>query len=154
MRPQPRLAATVWDDDQVLGEAPEREIALRLWAEVARRLIGESTPATVSIDCDDADTEMRLRVAGYRPAEVDPPEGAEVVESLTLEHDGPLGRLLDPVLRLPPEAPLGALALADDRGVDLDLGSGLDVWGPGALAALRDATEALGVDLLERSPQE
>jgi hypothetical protein len=151
---RPRLNATVLDDDQVLGEAPPAALALRLWAEVARRLIGDDTPATVSIDCDDADTELRLRVAGYRAAEVDQAEGAEVVESVTLEQEGPLGRLLDPVMRLPPEAPLGALALAGDRGVDLDLGAGLDVWGPDALAALRRASETLGVELVETPPRE
>jgi hypothetical protein len=151
---QPRLAVTVWDEDQVLGEAPAEAIALRLWAEVARRLIGGGAPATVSIDCDDADTEMRLRVAGFRPAEMDPPQGPEVVGSVTLENEGPLEALLEGVLRLPPEAPLGALAIGGDRGVDLDLGSGLDVWGPGALAALRAATEALGIELVEKPPQE
>jgi hypothetical protein len=151
---RPRLTATVWDEEQVLGEAPEEAIALGLWGEVARRLIGEGTPATVSIDCDDAETEMRLRVAGYRTAEVEQPDGGEVIESLTLEGEGPLGRLLDPVLRLPADAPLGALALGDERGVDLDLDAGLDVWGPGALAALRGAAEALGIDLVERAPQE
>ncbi|HEV8633621.1 MAG TPA: hypothetical protein VG370_05180 [Chloroflexota bacterium] len=154
MTPRPRLAATVWGEDQVLCDAPGEEIALGLWAAVARRLIGETAPATVSIDCDDAETEMRLRVAGYRIAEVDQPEGGEVVESVTLEGEGPLGRLLEPVLRLPPEAPLGALAVGGDRGVDLDLGAGLDIWGPGALQALRSAAAELGVALLEQPPQE
>lgn len=154
MSARPRLAVTVWDDDQVLGEAPDGRIALRLWAEVARRLIGERAQATVSIDCDDADTELRLRVAGYQAVEVDHDETAEVVESVTLEHEGPLEGLLGPVLRLPPEAPLGALAIGYDRGVDLDFGAGLDVWGPGALAALRSAGEALGVELIESPPQD
>jgi hypothetical protein len=151
---RPRLAATVWDEEQVLCEAPDEAIAVRLWAAIARRLIGEAAPSTVSIDCDDGETEMRLRVAGYRVAEVDRPEGGEVVDSVTLEAEGPLGRLLDPVLRLPPAAPLGALAVAADRGVDLDLGAGLDVWGTGALTALRGAADDLGVALVEQPPQE
>jgi hypothetical protein len=150
----PDLVASVWDEDQVLCASPDPAQAVRLWAAAARRLIGEHAAATVSIDVDDADSEMKLRVAGYVPAEVEPAEGAEVVDSVTLERDGPLAELLDPVLRLPPEAPLGALAVADDRGVDLDLGAGLDVWGDGALVALRGAAAELGITLREQAPSD
>jgi hypothetical protein len=148
------LVASVWGDDQVLCDSPPEPLAVRLWAEVAGELIGTSTEATVSIDCDDPDTEMRLRVAGFQPVEVDAPTGPEVEESLTLERGGPLGATLEQVLRLPPEAPLGALATAAGRGVDLDLGVGLDIWGDGALAALRRAAPRLGIMLRERPAEE
>jgi hypothetical protein len=148
----PDLVASVWDEDQVLCASPDPKQAVQLWAAAARRLIGEQATATVSVDVDDADSELKLRVAGYLPAEVEPADGAEIVESVTLERDGPLAELLGPVLRLPPEAPLGALAVADDRGVDLDLGAGLDVWGSGALAALRAAAIELGITLREQAP--
>jgi hypothetical protein len=148
------LIATVWGDEQVLCDPPPDQVAVRLWAEVARELIGESAEATVSIDCDDPDTETRLRVGGFRLAEVDAQEGPEVEESLTLERAGQLGPALDQVLRLPPEAPLGALAIGGGRGVDLDLGVGLDVWGDGALAALRRAVPRLGIMLRERPAEE
>lgn len=147
------LTATVWDDEQVLCAWPG-EAAVRLWAEVARRLIGETTIAAVSVDVDDAETEMRLRVAGFQVQDVDDPEGGEVVESITLEREGPLGILLEPLLRLPADAALGVLAVAGDRGVDLDLGGGLDVWGAGALTALRDAAATLEVRLREHPPDD
>jgi hypothetical protein len=149
-----KLGATVWGDDQVLCDPPSDQIGVRLWAEVARELIGESAEATVSIDCDDGETEMTLRVAGFELGEVDPDDGPEIEESLTLERAGPLGPTLEQVLRLPPEAPLGALALGGGRGVDLDLGVGLDVWGEGALPALRRATSRLGIMLSERPAEE
>jgi len=148
------LAATVWGGDQVLCEPPPDQLALRLWAEVARDLIGPSAEATVSIDCDDPETEMRLRVAGFQLVEVDQEGGPEVEESLTLEREGQLGPSLEQVLRLPPDAPLGALAIGAGRGVDLDLGVGLDIWGDGALAALRSAAERLGIMLRERPAEE
>ena len=148
------LAATVWGGDQVLCDPPPDPVAVRLWAEVARDLIGPTAEATVSIDCDDPDTEMRLRVAGFTLLEVDADAGPEVEESLTLERGGPLGPTLEQVLRLPPEAPLGALATAGGRGVDLDLGVGLDVWGDGALEALRRAAPRLGIMLRERPAEE
>ena len=150
----PDLVASVWDEDQVLCASPDPAQAVRLWAGIARHLIGETAAATVSIDVDDADSELKLRVAGYLPAEVDQPEGGEVVESVTLEREGPLGQLLEPVLRLSPDAPLGALAVTDDSGVDLDLGAGLDVWGSGALAALRAAAADLGIVLREQPPED
>lgn len=146
------LVASVWDEDQVLCASPHTSMAVRLWAATARHLIGETTSTTISVDVDDGDAELKLRVAGYLPAEVDPPEGGEVVESVTLERDGPLADLLPPILRLPPEAPLGALALTDACGVDLDAGVGLDVWGSGALAALRAAAGELGIALREQPP--
>jgi hypothetical protein len=148
------LVASVWDEDQVLCASPAPAHAVRLWAATARHLIGETKVATVSIDVDDADAEMKLRVAGYLPAEVDPPQGGEVVDSVTLEREGPLAQLLDPVLRLDPEAPLGALAVTDTCGVDLDLGAGLDVWGSGALPALRAAAADLGITLKEQAPED
>jgi hypothetical protein len=148
------LGATVWDEQQVLCDPPSDRIGVRLWAEVARELIGETAEATVSIDCDDGETEMALRVAGFELAEVDPDDEPEVEESLTLERAGPLGRALEQVLRLPPEAPLGALAIGGGRGVDLDLGVGLDVWGDGALTALRRAASRLGIMLSERAAEE
>jgi hypothetical protein len=148
------LLASVWGDDQVLCDAPPEGAAVRLWAEVALDLIGPAAEATVSIDCDDPDTEMRLRVAGFQPVEVEAAEGPEVEESLTLERAGPLGPTIEQVLRLPPEAPLGALATAGGRGVDLDLGVGLDIWGEGALAALRQAAPRLGIMLRERPAEE
>ena len=150
----PEIVASVWDEDQVLCASPDPSQAVRLWAAAARRLIGDSATATVSVDVDDADSELKLRVAGYMPAEVEPAAGAEVIDSVTLERDGPLAELLAPGLRLDPEAPLGALAVADDRGVDLDLGAGLDVWGPGALPALRAAAAELGITLREQPPEE
>jgi hypothetical protein len=148
------LVATVWGDDQVLCDPPPDQVAVRLWAEVARDLIDPTAEATVSVDCDDPDTEMRLRVAGFHPVEVDAEEGPEVEESLTLEREGPLGPTLEQVLRLPPGAPLGALAIGGGRGVDLDLGVGLDVWGDGALEALRRAAPRLGIMLRERAAEE
>jgi hypothetical protein len=148
------LDATVWGDEQVLCDSPPDDVAVRLWAEVARELLGESGQATVSIDCDDPDTELRLRVAGFKLAEVDADAGPEVEESLTLEREGPLGEALEPVLRLPPDAPLGALAIGGGRGVDLDLGAGLDIWGDGALAALRRAAPRLGIMVRERPAEE
>jgi hypothetical protein len=147
------LSATVWSDDQLLCDAPPEPIALRLWAEVARQLLGETAEATVSIDCDDADTEMSLRVAGFQPVEVDG-EGPEVEESLTLEREGRLGPTLEQVLRLPPDAPLGALAIGGGKGVDLDLGVGLDVWGEGALEAVRRAASRFEIVLRERPAEE
>src|SRR5438105_1566076 len=126
---RPALDATVWDEDQVMVDEPPEEVGVRLWAETARELIGETALATVAVDCDDQDTEMRLRVAGFKPAET---EDREPEEGATLEREGPLGLLLEVVLRLPPEAPLGALATSGGAGVDLDFGAGLDVWGPGA----------------------
>jgi hypothetical protein len=97
---------------------------------------------------------MLLRVAGFRAVEVEAEAGPEVEESLTLEREGPLGQTLEQVLRLPPEAPLGALAVGGGRGADLDLGVGLDVWGDGALAALRRAAARLGIMLRERPAEE
>ena len=149
----PDLVASVWDEDQVLCASPDPNVAVQLWAAAARHLIGETTAATVSVDVDDSDSELKLRVAGYLPAEVDQPEGGEVIDSVTLERDGPLGQLLEPVLRLPPDAPLGALAVTDECGVDLDFGAGLDVWGTGALAALRAAAADLGITLREQPPE-
>ena len=148
------LPAAVWGTDQVLCDPPPDEIAVRLWAEVARELIGPSADATVSIDCDDPETELRLKVAGFHLAEGDAQERPEVEESLTLEREGQLEGALEQVLRLPPEAPLGALAIGGGRGVDLDLGVGLDVWGEGALAALRRAAARLGIMLRERPAEE
>jgi len=148
------LAATVWGDDQVLCDAPSDKVAVRLWAEVALELIGAAAEASVSIDCDDPDTEMQLRVAGFQLVAIDAEAGPEVEESLTLERDGPLGLALEQILRLPPEAPLGALAIGGGRGVDLDLGVGLDVWGEGALPALRRAAAHLGIMLRERASEE
>jgi hypothetical protein len=149
-----QVGAAVWGDDQVLCDAPPEPVAVRLWAEVARELIGETAEATVSIDCDDGETEMKLRVAGFELGEVDPDDGPEIEESLTLERAGPLGPTLAQILRLPPEAPLGALAIGGGRGVDLDLGVGLDVWGEGALPALRRAASRLGIMLSERPAEE
>lgn len=148
------MGATVWDDQQVLCDSPPEKYGLRLWAEVARDLIGETGLATVSIDCDDAETEARLRVAGFQPCAVDPEERPESEESVTLERAGPLGPTLEQVLRLPPEAPLGALATGGGRGVDLDLGVGLDVWGEDALVALRRASGRLGIRLRERPAED
>jgi hypothetical protein len=148
------LVATVWGGDQVLCEPPPDQVAVRLWAEVARDLIGSTAEATVSIDCDDSDTETRLRVAGFNLVDVDPAEAVEVDESLTLEREGQLGPTLEQVLRLPPEAPLGALAIGRGRGVDLDLGVGLDIWGDGALEALRRAAPRVGIMLRERPAEE
>jgi hypothetical protein len=150
----PDLVASVWDEDQVLCASPDPTKAVGLWAAAARHLIGESSVATVSVDVDDADSELKLRVAGYMPAEVDPPEGGEVIDSVTLEREGPLADLLAPVLRLPPDAPLGALAVTDSCGVDLDFGAGLDVWGTGALPALRAAAAELGITLREQPPED
>jgi hypothetical protein len=147
------MVVSVWDDDQVVGDEPPAELAVQLWAETARELIGPSATATVSIDCDDPDTEMRLKVAGYQVGEIDADEGQDE-ETVVVEREGPLAELLDPVLRLPTEAPLGALAVAEGKGVDLDFGAGLDVWGPGALAALRRAAERVGVTLEERPAEE
>jgi hypothetical protein len=147
------MVVTVWDDGQVVGDEPPAELAVRLWAETARELIGPTTVATVSIDCDDPDTEMRLKVAGYRVGEVDADEGQDE-ETVVVEREGPLGELVEPVLQLPPEAPLGALAVAGSQGVDLDFGAGLDVWGPGALTALRRAAARVGVTLEERPAEE
>jgi hypothetical protein len=150
-----RLPATVWDDEQVLCDSPPEQLAVRLWAEVARELIGETTRATVAIDCDDSDTEMALRVSGFQLVQVEAESAdPEVEDSLTLEREGPLGPTLEQVLRLPPEAPLGALATAGGRGVDLDLGVGLDVWGEGALTALRRAVARLEIELVERPAEE
>lgn len=137
----------------MLCGSPPAEIAVRLWAEVARSLLDGH--ATVSVDVDDGETEMRLRVAGFRLAEVDADEQTpEIEESLTLERSGPLAELLEPVIRLPPDAPLGALAVAEGKGVDLDLGAGLDVWGAGALAALRTAAARLNIMLRENAAEE
>src|SRR5437660_2079744 len=144
-----QLPATVWDEEQVLCDSPPESLAVRLWAEVARELIGETGRASVAIDCDESDTEMKLRVAGFQLAEVEGENAdPEIEESLTLEREGPLGPILEHVLRLPPEAPLGALAVAGGKGVDLDLGAGLDVWGDGALSALRRAAARLEVELV------
>src|SRR5438105_171377 len=115
------MAVSVWDDDQVLGDEPPADVAVLLWAETARELIGATTAATVSIDCDDPDTEMRLRVAGFQVGEIDAEDATEE-DTVLLEREGPLEASLDPILRLPPQAPLGALAVAAGRGVDLDLG--------------------------------
>lgn len=147
------LLVSVWDDEQVMADEPPNGVAVRLWAETARELIGSATTATVSVDCDDQDTEMGLRVAGYQIGEVDHQDEADQ-ETVVLERKGPLEELLDPILRLPAEAPLGALAVAEGKGVDLDLGAGLDVWGLGALAALRQAADRLGVALKERPAEE
>ena len=148
------LDATVWDDDQVLVDEPPTEVGVRLWAEVARALIGPDRPATVAIDCDDPETEVRLRASGFKVTEVDPDEALEPEESVTVEREGRLDDLLEAVLRLPPDSPLGALATAGSAGVDLDLGAGLDVWGPGALDALRRAAGQVGLTLNERPPEE
>lgn len=147
------MVVSVWSDDQVVGDEPPAELAVRLWAETARHLIGRATSATVSIDCDDPDTEMRLKVAGFTVGDV-APEDREDEDTVLVEREGPLDDVLEPVLRLPPEAPLGALAVAEGRGVDLDFGAGLDVWGPGALTALRRAAEGLGLTLEERAAEE
>jgi hypothetical protein len=148
------MAVSVWDDDQVVGDEPPAEVAVRLWAETARELIGGTTPAAVSIDCDDPETELRLKVAGFQVGEVEDREAAEDEETVVVDREGPLDDLLEPVLRLPPDAPLGALAVAEGKGVDLDFGAGLDVWGPGALAALRRAAARLDVTLKERPAEE
>jgi len=144
------MRVTVWDDEQVVADDPPEEQAVRLWAETARELIGCGVEATVTVDCDDGDTEMRLRVAGFRTA-----EGAdEDEETVVLERRGALDRLIDPVLRLRPDAPLGCLAVAEGKGVDFDLGAGLDVWGTGARAALRRAAERLGISVEERAAED
>lgn len=149
------LVATVWDEEQVLCDSPPEEVAVRVWAEVALDLLGRTTTATVSIDVDDPETELRLRAGGFLVAEVDADEpGPEVDESVTLEREGALGPILEQVLRLPPEAPLGALATGGGKGVDYDLASGIDVWGAGALAALRQAASRLRLGLVERAAEE
>lgn len=147
------MVVSVWDDEQVMGDEPPAELAVRLWAETARELIGGGTTATVSVDCDDPDTEMKLRVAGFQLGEVDHQDD-EDEETVLLEREGRLDDLLDPVLRLPPDAPLGALAVGDGKGVDLDFGAGLDVWGAGALPALRRAAERIGLALREQAAEE
>jgi len=146
------MLVTVWDDEQVVGDDPPEGVAMRLWAETARELLGAGAQATVAIDCDDPETEMKLRVAGFREAEG--ADDAADEESVVLERAGRLDDLLAPVLRLPPEAPLGCLAVAEGKGVDFDLGAGLDVWGDGARAALRRAAERLGVPIEERPAEE
>ena len=149
------LIASVWDEEQVLCDSPPEDETVRIWAEIARDLIGETAVATVSIDVDDGETELQLRAAGFILGEVDPEdETVEVEESLTLEREAPLGTMLDQVLRLPPEAPLGALVLGGGKGVDYDLGSGIDVWGPGALESVRRAAARLGLSLTERAAEE
>ncbi|TAK21490.1 MAG: hypothetical protein EPO26_14165 [Chloroflexota bacterium] len=146
------IGAAVWDDDQIFFDAPDESIATRLWAEIAIQLLGEDAEATVSVDCDDPDTESRLRVAGFKVAEIEPEETVEVLDSVTVENEGRLRDLLDPVLRLRPDGPLGALAIAGAAGVDFDAGAGIDVWGPGALAAARAAAASLGIAIRERAP--
>jgi len=147
------MAVSVWDEEQVMGDEPPADLAVRLWAETARALIGLDATATVSVDCDDPDTEMKLRVAGYQVGEVEH-QDEEDEETVLVEREGRLDDLLEPVLRLPPNAPLGVLAVGDGKGVDLDFGAGLDVWGPGALAALRRAAEEVGIALKERPAEE
>ena len=150
------LDATIWDEEQViLDELPEK-VGIFLWAATARNLMGDLTEVTVSIDCDDGETEVALRVAGFQIVAVDPDAsiGQDADDTTVLEKNGRLSTLLDAVLRLPPEAPLGASATTADKGVDLDYGAGLDVWGPGALAAVRSAAESLQITLREIPPED
>lgn len=152
----PTMDVTVWDEEQVVCDDPPTELALRLWAGVARALIGADATATVSIDCDDLTTEMRLRAAGFKVVEIDRADGGEPAEeeATTVEREGRLGDLLEAVVRLPPEGPLGALAIAAGRGADLDDGAGLDVWGPGAAVAVRRIARELGIVVRERPAEE
>ena len=149
------LDATIWDDEQIiLDELPEK-IGLQLWAATARNLMGDLTEVTVSIDCDDGETEVSLRVAGFQVVAIDPDAiGQDADDTTVLEKNGRLSTLLDAVLRLPPEAPLGASAATAEKGVDLDYGAGLDVWGPGALAAVRSAAASLQITLREIPPED
>ena len=149
------LDATIWDDEQIiLDELPEK-IGLQLWSATARKLMGDLTEVTVSIDCDDGETEVSLRVAGFQVVAIDPDAiGQDADDTTVLEKNGRLSTLLDAVLRLPPEAPLGASATTAEKGVDLDYGAGLDVWGPGALAAVRSAAASLQITLREIPPED
>ncbi len=149
------IDTTIWDDEQILLDGLPERVGVQFWAETARNLIGDLTEVTVSVDCDDGDTEVALRVAGFQIVTIDPEApGRADYDATVLERNGHLSTLLDAVLRLPPEAPLGASVTTTDRGVDLDYSAGMDVWGPGALAAVRAAAEALQITLREIPPED
>ena len=145
----------MWDDEQVILDGLPEKVGIQLWAAIARNLIGDLTEVTISIDCDDGETEVALRVAGFHVVAIDPDTiGQDADDTTVLERNGRLSTLLDAVLRLPPEAPLGASVTTANRGVDLDYSAGMDVWGPGAIVAVRAAAEALQITLREIPPED
>ncbi len=148
------LPTVVWGEDQVFCDGPAPELGPELFAEIARRLLSSSTQVTVSVDVDDADSEARLAVAGFVVQPIDAEASEDEEDSVTLERHGALEHLLTDLLRLPAGAALGMLAMDGARGVDLDCGIGLDIWGEGALAAARAGAAARGISLDERPPED
>jgi len=148
------LPTVVWGEDQVFCDGPAPELDAEFFADIARNLLSKSTQVTVSVNVDDAESQVRLAVAGFvvQPINAEAPEEDE--ECVTLERRGPLESLLADLRRLPAGAALGMLAMDGARGVDLDCGIGLDIWGEGALAATRTAAIARGISLDEKPPED